>query len=70
MRLVMDRLFEALTQLDMEIREQEKSLPTIRALRQLWRLEDAREHVRQAQIGLARIESDEVGMVADDKGGS
>jgi len=56
MRLVMDRLFEALTELDKEIAAQQRSSATIGALLILSRLECARRRVRQAQIVLAGAE--------------
>lgn len=56
MRLVMDRLFEALTQLDVEIRKQLKQPCTLGGLRDLQRLETARADVRHAQITLCPLD--------------
>jgi len=56
MRLVMDRLYEAITVLDQEIAAQERVPATLGALRILGRLECARRRVRQAQIVLAGAE--------------
>ena len=58
MHVIMDKLYACLTELDQLIRRQRGAIATIDALDNMRRLERAREHVRQAQILVARIEAD------------
>lgn len=58
MRVVMDRLYASITALDDLIRRQRRAIATIDAIRNMQRLECAREHVRQAQISIANFEGD------------
>lgn len=58
MRLALDRLYEAVTQLDKDIRKQKKQAATCGAMRDLERLERAREHAYQGQMILVRLENE------------
>ena len=58
MHVIMDKLFACIAELDQLIRRQRGAVATIDALDNMRRLERAREHVRQAQILVGRIEAD------------
>lgn len=55
MQLAMDRLYEAVSQLDIDIRKQLKQPCTLGAMRYLERLEKARALAYEAQMTLVRL---------------
>lgn len=56
MRLAMDRLYEAVSQLDIDIRKQRKQAATCGAMQDLERLERARALAYEAQMVLVRLD--------------
>jgi len=54
----MDRLWEALTEIDNVIRRQRRAIATVAAMTNLSNLETARGLVKKAHLVLARIEAD------------
>ena len=58
MQPIMDRLYACLTEINLVIRRQRRAMATIDALENMKRLERARQHIRDAQIVLARVEAD------------
>jgi len=60
MRQVLDRLQEALTEIDNAIRRQRQALATVGAVENLSHLEYARGCIHNAQIVLTRFRADDV----------
>jgi len=58
MQQVMDRCWEALTEIDNVIRRQRRAMATVAAMTNLNELETARTLVQKAHMVLARIQAD------------